>query len=63
MEVNEKIKKYLTEHGIKQSFLVEKGVMSRYALNAVVNGKRKITADELAKVANALQVDANIFLQ
>lgn len=63
MNVNEKIKQYLQERGIKQAFLVEKTGMSKQAISAVLNTNRKLTAEELGKIANALGVSPNIFLE
>lgn len=61
MKVNANIKKYLDEHGITQVFLSQKTGIDRSAVARIVNSKRRITAEELSKIANALGVDANIF--
>lgn len=61
MKVNGNIRKYLEEHGITQTFLAQKAGIDRSALTRIVNNKRRITAEELSKVANALGVDVNIF--
>lgn len=63
MTINEKIKKYLEEHGIKQSFLVEKTGMSNWTISNILNEKRKLTAPELREISKALNVDPNIFLE
>ncbi len=63
MNVNEKIKQYLLDHGIKQAFLVEKTGMSKQAISSVLNTNRKLTAEELGKISNALGVSPNIFLE
>ena len=62
MEVNEKIKQYLEEHGISQAFLVMKTGFPHWAISNMLNGKRKITAPELGAIAKALNVSADIFL-
>ncbi len=62
MGVNEKLKQYLEEHGIKQSFLVEKTGMPHWIISNIINGNRKISANELGSIAKALNVSADIFL-
>ena len=63
MEVNKKLKEYLDSHGITQAFLIRKTDIPRSTINNIVNCKRKVTADELGRIANALKVSANIFLR
>lgn len=63
MTINEKIKKYLEEHGIKQAFLVENTGIPHWIISNIINGKRRISADELGKISKALDVDPNIFLK
>ena len=62
MEVNKKLKEYLDSHGITQAFLVKKTGLPHWVLSNIINGKRRVTADELGKIAVALNVSANIFL-
>lgn len=62
MEVNKKLKEYLDSHGITQAFLVKKTGISQEKISNIVNLRRKVTADELGKIANALKVSADIFL-
>ena len=62
MTVNEKIKKYLEEHGITQTFIEKKTGLSQDKVSKLLNGKRKVSAEELGLIASALNVDANIFL-
>lgn len=62
MTINEKIKQYLEEHGIKQAFLVEKTGISHYTISNMLNGKRDIKANELRMISKTLGVDPNIFL-
>lgn len=63
MSVNERIKRYLEEHGIKQVFLVKKTGIPKEKMSLILNKNRKLTAEELGTIANALGVDANIFLE
>ncbi len=62
MTINEKIKKYLEDHGIKQSFISKKTEIPTDVLSKIVVGQRNITAEELGKISKALNVSADIFL-
>ena len=62
MEVNFKIKKYLEEHGITQAFLERKTGISHNKLSRILNGKRKVSAEELGKITQVLNVSNDIFL-
>lgn len=62
MSVNEKIKQYLDEHGIKQAFLAKKTGISSDVISKIVLNQRNITAIELGKISKALNVSADIFL-
>ncbi len=62
MSVNEKIKEYIESHGITQKFLCDKTGIAPEKMSNVINGKRKVTGEELLLIANALGVSANIFL-
>lgn len=62
MSVNEKIKEYIESHGITQKFLCDKTGITPEKMSNVINGKRKVTGEELLLIANALGVSANIFL-
>jgi len=62
MELNENIKKYLEEHGITQKFLIDSTGIAQEKMSNIINGKRKVTGEELLKIAKALDVNANIFL-
>ena len=62
MGLNENIKKYMEEHGITQKFLIDSTGIAQVKISNIMNGKRKITGEELLKIARALNVDANIFL-
>ncbi len=58
-----KIKDYLTENGIKQSFLVEKTGMTASTISDICNGVRqKIDAVEYYKICKALGVPLDTFL-
>ena len=61
-KVSEVIKKYLEENGIKQEFLVSKTRIASNTLSDILNGKRRLLADELVEIILALNVDANYLL-
>lgn len=56
-----KIKKYLHDNGIKQSYISEKTNLSIPILNAMLNGNRKITAEEYFLICDALNVNVEFF--
>ena len=60
--INFKIKEYIDNHGITQKFLVDKTGITPEKMSNIMNGKRKVTGEELLKIADALKVNANIFL-
>lgn len=62
MPINENIKKYLEEHGIKQTFLANKSGIHIKKINSIIANNRKVSAEELGKISKALDVDPNIFL-
>ena len=59
--IQNKIKIYLEKNGVKLSWLASETGIAIYALSNIVNGKRKITADELFKISKALKVSPEIF--
>jgi len=61
MEVEIKLKEYLETNGIKQQFICDKTNIDKVALSNVLNGKRKLTANELVNIANALNLPLNFF--
>lgn len=61
--VGPRIKAYLNEHGIKQSFLTEKTGISNPILSAMLSGSRKIEVTEYYKICVALKVDMLTFLE
>lgn len=56
-----RIKKYLDENGIKYSFLSDKIGMPMNILSPLLNGKRKMTAEEYLLICRAIGVDAGYF--
>lgn len=61
--LGQRIKAYLIEKGIKQSFLSDKTNIPMSALNLMLNGNRKIMAEEYFLVCQALDVDFDYFIR
>jgi transcriptional regulator with XRE-family HTH domain len=55
------IKKYLEENGIKQNFLSEKTGIPASVINAILNDKRKVEANEYMKICDAIGVPLDYF--
>lgn len=60
--VGQRIKNYLIENGIKQTFLSEKSDIPNSILAAMLSGKRKIEVMEYVRICQALKVDMRTFL-
>lgn len=63
MPIGKQIRLYLIEKGIRQNWLSEQTKISLSKLNMSLNGKRKLLAEEYAKIVEALNVDANTFIK
>ena len=61
MDCNKKIAEYLKEHGISQKFLVVKTGLEPEKVSNIVNGKRKISGDELISFCNVLGLTLDYF--
>lgn len=55
------IRKYLEDHGIKQTFISDRCGWTKQKTHAIVTGKRKITADEYGEVCDAVGVPYDFF--
>lgn len=62
MSVGKQIRLYLIENGISQTWLSEKTKIALPKLNASLNDKRKLDAEEFSTIINVLNEDANKFL-
>jgi len=62
MDVAKRIKQYILDNGIKQTFIAEKTGIELNVLNACLNGKTRLTVDRLEKIAAALGVRPEFFL-
>lgn len=63
METGVKIKRYLDERGISQSFLSKKSLIPAPKLNLALNGNRKLTFAEYEAICYALDVGVDTFLE
>ena len=63
MLVYQKVKRYLEEHGIRQSFVAEKCNISLSTFNSMLNGKRKMYAEDLRLICFALNVSPEVFIE
>ncbi len=62
MPIYQKIMNYIKENGIKQIAISRKTGISMSSLNATLNGKRRLYAEEFREICVALKVSANKFL-
>ena len=62
MQVYQKIKKYIEEHYLKQKSVAEAAGIPNATFNAILNGKRKLYAEDLKAICSALNISAEIFI-
>lgn len=62
MSVGKQIRLYLAEKGISQTWVSEQAKIALPKLNASLNDKRKLDAEEFSAIINVLNEDANKFL-
>lgn len=63
MEVGEKIKRYIEEKGISQTYISRKTGIALPKLNLALNGNRKLTFPEYEVICWVLEVNTDKFLQ
>jgi transcriptional regulator with XRE-family HTH domain len=56
------INEYLQANGITQTFVSEKSGITTNALSLMLNGKRKLTADEYIKICDVLKLPYGYFV-
>ena len=61
MNINAKINAYINENGIKQVFIAQKTGLSPDTVSKILNGSRRIMADEFLDICTALNIDPNVF--
>ena len=62
MKVYQKMSEYINSNGIKQKYLSEKTGIAENVVSMILNGKRKMDADEFVEMVIALNLDANYFI-
>jgi len=62
MSVGKRIRMYLIEKGLSQTWLSEQSKIALPKLNASLNDKRKLNVEEFSSIINVLDEDANKFL-
>ena len=62
MDAAMKIRKYIDENGLKQSYVAEKAGINNAVLNAILNGKTKLTVERLEIISKALGKQPEFFL-
>ncbi|WP_226677271.1 helix-turn-helix domain-containing protein [Mesobacillus jeotgali] len=63
MSVNEKIRKYIEEKGLKFYFVAEKSGIPDKKFYRLVNSESKISAEDLGKICKGLNVNPSFFLE
>lgn len=62
MYVYEKVRFYIEYYGIKQNAIAKKAGIPNVTFNAILNGKRKMYADDLRAICIALNVPPEMFI-
>ena len=57
MNINDNLKNYIELIGIKQTYLSDKTKIPADTISKILNGKRKMTAEELLAICDALHID------
>lgn len=57
MNINLHLREIIDERGIKQSYICRKTGMTADCISRILNSARKITADELLDICEALEID------
>lgn len=63
MVVQSRVAQYLEEQGIKQSWLAQKTGLTDNMISGILNGKRKMTADEFVRICKAIGKNPNDFME
>lgn len=61
--IGKKIKKFLTDNGIKQTYLAKETGLSDSAISDICNNDRRIDCIEYSKICRALNVPLGFFLE
>lgn len=63
MCVYEKVRVYIDENGLKQISVAQRAGIPKSIFNAMMNGKRKMYADDLKAICLALNVSPELFIE
>lgn len=63
MYVYERVREYINNHGLKQKAVAEAAHISNTTFNAMINGNRKMYAEDLRAICIALKVSADEFIE
>ena len=63
MLIYQKVRAYMDEHGIKQTVIARKTGIRMVTLNAILNGKRTMYAENLRSICYALNVSPELFIE
>lgn len=61
MNIADKLNEYITNHQIKQTYIAQKTGLTIETVSNILNGSRRIPADEFLLICTALDIDPNIF--
>ncbi len=63
MNINEQLSEYLIKNGIKQIYIANETGLTQDTVSRILNGSRKILADEFLSICEVLNIDPNMFRQ
>lgn len=62
MSIREKVRAYIDDNGLKQIAIAQKAGIPNATFNAILNGKRKMYAEDLQAICTALNVSSEMFI-
>lgn len=63
MVVQGRVAQYIKAMGIKQSMIAKKTGLTDNMVSDILNGKRKMSADEFVRICKALEKNPNDFME
>lgn len=63
MTVGQKIKRYIEENGLSQTFVSRQAQIPLPKLNLSLNGNRRLTFEEYELICGVLNVETGLFLE
>lgn len=61
MNIVDKLNGYINQNGIKNTYISQKTGLTIETISEILNGDRRILADEFLLICTALDIDPNIF--